>query len=564
MSITMRSTQLQQPQALQAAQAKQVSKPAEQGERCKFCGMINCTMPGHSGKVVHEVLSEPITMVHPGIPLKMAVPGIVAVILLTHAFLALSRRRSQPSSWRFDLLRFSGLKWLIKRPWFPMALQGISVLLFVLVIAAGIFGSQRLYPAVNIAPILTWTIWWALLIFMVLTGGSIFCAFCPWEGLSSLFTSLSLRSRKSKLGTGRRWPKLLANIYPAMIMFVLLTWIELGLGITKSPMKTALMGLVFAILAILVAMFFERRAFCRYLCLVGRVQGMYSLFAPIEVRSRSRDVCRTCEGHECYKGDALNVGCPTHLFPGTLSENTYCTMCSECVRSCPHDNMTIQLRPPAADLTGHKRFRVDEAIFAIVLLALTSFHGLTMTPLWIRFTNSLAATSGLSTNAVFTGLMLLMIAWPMLLLWGAAALARRMSGEHRVSTAKIFKAFAYSVLPIALFYHLAHNGMHLFMEAQHLLPVLSDPFGWGWNLFGTAGKSYPPLLTLQSIWWLQLLLIVTGHVYSVIVSDRIALAVYKERSAGLRAMIPLLLTMILYSCFSIWLIAQPMEMRTGM
>jgi hypothetical protein len=31
-----------------------------------------------------------------------------------------------------------------------------------------------------------------------------------------------------------------------------------------------------------------------------------------------------------------------------------------------------------------------------------------------------------------------------------------------------------------------------------------------------------------------------------------------------KSLIPLLVTMILYSSFSMWLIAQPMEMRTGM
>jgi len=545
-------------------QGQQPDGQQPEGKVCKYCGMINCTMPGHNGEVVENAEVEPSVMVHPGIPLGMAVPGVVLVIILTHIFVALSRRKGTPSAWRFDLLKWSGLKWLVKRSWFPMFAQAVPIGLFLLILGAGFFGSQRVYPMNNIAPVLTWTIWWALLIFLVVTGGSIFCAVCPWEGLSSLFTSRSVKTRVSPSSAGLKWPKVLSNIYPAMALFILLTWIELGMAITKSPMKTALMALGFVVLAIVVALFFERRAFCRYLCLVGRVQGMYALFAPIEVRSKSTDVCRTCTTHECYKGSAQAVGCPTSLFPGTLQENTYCTMCTECVRSCPHDNMTVNARPLAVDLAGTKRFRVDEAVFAIVLLALTSFHGLTMTPIWIEFTNSTAAKMNLGTNAIFTILMVLMMVWPIALFWGAAGIARRMSGEPEVSTGKVFKAFAYSVLPIALFYHLAHNGMHFFMEAQHILPVLSDPFGWGWDLFGTAGKSYPPMMTLRNIWWLQLILIVFGHVYSVVVSDRIARAVWKDRKAGIKAMTPLLATMVLYSCFSIWLIAQPMEMRSGM
>ena len=106
--------------------------------------------------------------------------------------------------------------------------------------------------------------------------------------------------------------------------------------------------------------------------------------------------------------------------------------------------------------------------------------------------------------------------------------------------------------------------MHFFMEAQHIIPLLSDPFGWGWNLFGTADKDYLPLLTLKTIWWMQIAMILTGHVYGVIISDRISRTLYPDRKLVKRALIPLLMTMILYSSFSVWLIAQPMEMRSGM
>jgi ferredoxin len=377
-------------------------------------------------------------------------------------------------------------------------------------------------------------------------------------------TSLSLRSRKNRIGAGLTWPKQLANVYPAMAMFVFLTWFELGFELTKSPLRTGVMALGFVVLALCTTLFFERRTFCRYLCLVGRVQGMYSLFAPVEVRARDFDVCKSCTGKECYNGSDEDVGCPTFLFPGALKESTYCTLCTECVRSCPEDNMTVNLRPFAADLGPQKRFRTDEAIFAVVLLALTSFHGLTMTPVWLELVQHLELALGLGKQAIFSGLMVLMIAWPIVLFYLAAKLARWLSGDETMSPAKIFKTFGYSVLPIALFYHLAHNGMHFFMEAQHLLPVLSDPLGRGWDLFGAAGKAYPPLLTLRTIWWLQLFLIIVGHVWSVIVSDRIALTVFKDRRAGLRALVPLIVTMILYSSYSIWLIAQPMEMRSGM
>lgn len=531
---------------------------------CEFCGMVNCTMPGHGGaNEVAPADEQPSVMTHPGIPLWMAMGGVIGIIALSHV--VITRTHTPGKSYkRFDLLKLPFAKSLIATSWFPMLMQGGSIALFALVIYAGLFGSQRTFPVANIAPVLTWNIWWSLLIFFILIGGSLFCVICPWEGVASIVTALSPRSRIKKLGYEMKWPKWAANIYPAMILFILLTWFELGMDITKSPLKTAYMAIAFVALAVLIAILFEKRAFCRHLCLVGRIQGLYSMFSPVELRPRSADACRTCEGKECYNGSETATGCHLSLYPAALNENTYCTLCTECIRACPSDNLTLNLRPLATDLYRKLRFRWDEAIFAVVLLALTSFHGLTMTPTWIRFTDLLRVQTGATKTVVFTVLMTFMILWPVALFWITAAASQKCAAVPNVSTARIFKAFAYSVIPIALFYHLAHNGMHFFMEAQHLLPIISDPFGYGWDLFGTAHKAYPPLMTLRSIWWLQIFLILTGHLYGVVVSDRIARQLFTDRKQSVRALIPLLITMVLYSGFSIWLIAQPMEMRSGM
>ena len=405
-----------------------------------------------------------------------------------------------------------------------------------------------------------------LLIFFVLGFGKVFCAICPWEGISSLVTSLSLRSRRKRLGFERKWPPWMRNVYLAMGLFVLLTWFELGLDITRSPQLTAVMAIVFVALAVTTALVFERRAFCRHVCLVGRIQGLYALFSPMELRPVDTDVCRTCRTKDCYRGNERDTGCPTHLFPGNLQQNTYCTLCTECVRACPHDNLSINLRPPATDLVRQSRFRLDEALLAVVLLALTSFHGITMTPWWERTNDLLRAETGLGAKPVFTLLMALMVLLPMAMFWGASMLSSRLAAGSGQSTKRIFTAFAYSLIPIALFYHVAHNGMHFFMEAQHILPVLSDPFGWGWNLFGTAGKTYPALLSLGAIWWIQIAMIFIGHIYGVIVADRVAHRLFdgRDRRLVLRSLVPLMAMMVLYSAFSVWLIAQPMVMRTGM
>jgi hypothetical protein len=139
-----------------------------------------------------------------------------------------------------------------------------------------------------------------------------------------------------------------------------------------------------------------------------------------------------------------------------------------------------------------------------------------------------------------------------------------LTGPSGISTYQIFRGFAYALIPVALFYHLAHNSMHFFLEAGSLFPLLSDPFGWGWNLFGTADKTYGPLLSLHSIWAIQVVFIVIGHVYGVIVADRIARRFFADKRRRNNSFLPQLATMILYSSFSIWLISQPMDMRTNL
>ena len=495
----------------------------------------------------------------PGIPMWLSLGAVVSIVLVSH-FLVRFRAVSFGKLSSGPLVRLDFLTRLAKRPYFPAMVQSLSVVLLLLVIVSGLFGHEKN----SIGPVLTWTWWWALLVFMILGFGNAFCMVCPWEAVSSLITSLSFKSRVKQLCFDVPWPKWGRNVVPAALLFVALTWLELGQDVTHSASVTAILALGMTGLAVLTAIVFEKRAFCRYVCLVGRVSGIYSLFSPVELRPDSADVCRQCTSKACYHGTETTGPCPTNLFPGNLKENNYCTLCTECVRSCPHENLSLRTRGFGHDLFNRDRFQWDESFLVILLLALTSFHGFTMTPIWTRMNQWLRAESGFGASVVFTILMVLMILLPMLMFWGSAHLSRALSKDKSASARKIFRAFAYSLIPVALFYHLAHNSMHFFLEAGSIIPLLSDPLGRGWDLFGTAGQSYGPLLRLESIWWMQIALIVIGHIFGVLVGDRISGRIFQTESDRSRGLFPLLCVMVLYSCFSVWLISQPMDMKTAM
>ena len=134
-----------------------------------------------------------------------------------------------------------------------------------------------------------------------------------------------------------------------------------------SPFVTAIVLAGMLLGAIGLSLVFERRAFCRYLCPVGGFIGLYSQVAPVELRIKNKAVCVVCNGKPCYNGSAAGYGCPWDVFPGGLRKNTYCGLCMECMRTCPHDNIGINLRPFAADLQ-QPAARMDEAFKGFVML----------------------------------------------------------------------------------------------------------------------------------------------------------------------------------------------------
>lgn len=470
---------------------------------------------------------------------------------------------------RIDLLDFRLIRVLAHSRCFRFFLQALMAAIFVVIIAAGLFGNQN--PSLNIAPLLTWTIWWCGLVILIMFAGKAWCYVCPWDAIAGWTERLRFWKKSDDgLGLNLKWPRALRNIWLATFLFVGLTWIELGFGVTMRPEVTAWIAVGMLIMAIVSAFLFDRKSFCRYGCLVGRVSGLYALFAGAEVRARDADVCRTCKTKECIKGSETAYGCPTFEYPGAMQSNTYCIQCCECIQACPHENMTINMRPWGSDLANKSKPRSDEAYLALLMLAISGFHGLTMTPVWRQMTDAIGSAMPIGQMASFSlgmiGLMTAPIGVYALLLWISHRLSRTHTSEvgaKSISYRDYFVRYSYCVLPIALFYHLAHNMEHLMMDGPKVIAMMSDPFGWNWNLFGTAHWTVPPIISLDVLWIFQVLLVGIGHVYSLWAASRITGNLFEDRRAARRGQWPILLGMIAFSIFSLWLLKQPMEMRTS-
>ena len=113
-------------------------------------------------------------------------------------------------------------------------------------------------------------------------------------------------------------------------------------------------------------------------------------------------------------------------------------------------------------------------------------------------------------------------------------------------------------MPIAVADQVAHCYTLLLVQGQAFVARLSDPFGWGWNLFGTVGfQPRYDLVGAGFVWYSQVALIVVGHVIAVYLAHLISLRLLGDPRRALLSQIPMLVLMVLYTVCSLWILAQP-------
>ena len=209
-------------------------------------------------------------------------------------------------------------------------------------------GSQE--PGRNLAPVLTWNIWWIGLIFLVLFAGNLWCYMCPWTAIPDWVMRRSLTKVRAVASLSKKYPRFRLWMWPAIVLFAFVTWLEIIFDAANRPWLTSLFGIFMVLLSWGLLVVYERKAMCRYVCFVGRVSGQYSMMGMLELRRRDPEVCRSCTTKDCYRGSERGYPCPTHEFMGAMNENQYCTLCTECVKSCPHDNIALNARSSGADI----------------------------------------------------------------------------------------------------------------------------------------------------------------------------------------------------------------------
>jgi hypothetical protein len=464
------------------------------------------------------------------IPLWLYLYGAAAAVVLAFVPLALYPRKTPDADAayrypRFDLFRVRLLRSILTSRLVVGGLRVLSVFLFFVVVIAGLVGLQSGF---NIAPTFVWVTWWVGFGFFTALVGNLWPLLNPWRVLFDWADGLVRRlGFGDGLELGEPYPEAL-GIVPAVGLYLAFVWTENVFSGSYVPRYIALFALGYSLITFYAMAYFGRETWLRRGEAFSVFFGLLGRFAPTEVRVKDPSVCQDCDGCE----------------PGR------CVNCYECFRRAAPGERELNLRPPAVGLGLPERVLAGGAAFVIVVLAGVTFDGLLETPLWLEIVRLTPVTQTLGVillPLMFFGIYL-----------GFVELSRIFGGGGEAGFRQFAAAYAFSLVPIAIAYQMAHYYTYLLIQGQMIISLISDPFGWDWNLFGTAG--FEPrygIVGASFVWYSQVALIVVGHVIAVYLAHTISLRLLRDPGRAFRSQLPMLVLMVLYTMTSLWILAQP-------
>jgi hypothetical protein len=221
----------------------------------------------------------------------------------------------------------------------------------------------------------------------------------------------------------------------------------------------------------------------------------------------------------------------------------------------------LLLRPYATGLLDEKPVSTSMMAFVLLLVATVLYDGLIGTGEWGELEGALhARLSGLGEQGPAWIKTVGLAAFWLLFLGaylGISWVMSRVAAGHPLPL-EVARSFALTLVPIAIGYHVAHYLVFLLVQGQYIVPLLSDPFGRGWNLFGTSGYRVDIALAgARFAWYTAVGAIVTGHVLAVYLAHVRAIAVFATRRVALATQVPLTALMVLYTCIGLSITAEP-------
>lgn len=385
--------------------------------------------------------------------------------------------------------------------------QSASLLLFLAAVIAGFAGTAD--PMMNLAPTLIWIVGWIGLSVASIVFGDVWSVIDPSRTLCSAIKFAFGTPVGSRTGAASwHWLES-ADAWPSVALLLAWCWIEVVNPHGATPEHLAWLALAWLALNTTALLAFGESRWRRTGDMFALYFGILGRFAPMAASKRR----------------------------GTLSLRPYGTGLE-------------RTHPASTAIAG----------FIVAMLSTVLFDGLLSGETWRSLRRGVAKILGVNADGAAlwldtSGLFLLWVA-----MFGAYALASAIAARSsRKRTTEVMSIFALALVPIAAGYHIAHNLSILLVQGQQILPLLSDPLGRQWNLFGTAGyRANIGIVDARFTWYVAIGAIVGGHVIAVWLGHKAALRTFASRHDAIIASLPLTLLMIAYTAMSLMVIAEPM------
>ena len=400
-----------------------------------------------------------------------------------------------------DVLALPGIGRLLLWRGFPLLLQVPAAILFAALIVAGLAVSPSLGG--GLASSFAWSVWWPALALLTLSGGRIWCLACPPAALGDWTQRL--------VGLHRCLPRALQNAWLQIGIFLAITWAFTYWDIATSAKATALFLLGFTVTAVACAIVFERRTFCRYVCPISGMLGLFGMLSPWRLRAGSQNAKA---GSQELRPSAVRAEpCPLLEHPYRMDRNVNCHYCLACARWPRGPGFRLDLTWPGTSLLHSQVRRADEAAMIVALYGVALFQTLVMFGFadgWLRSLPQYTVAF-LAASVLFPG--------------GAYAVISRLSSGAQSSDGRGGRwapwwvaDFAYALVPLAWAMFLAHNLDHFVQQG------------------GGVGESLRALLTgapssgatviavnARGLFLAQLFVLLAGFMGSVAVARRLRL-----------------------------------------
>ncbi len=338
----------------------------------------------------------------------------------------------------------------------------------------------------NLGNLFVWSYWWPLIVISAIFLGRLWCFVCPVELITSFF---------AKIGAKKKRPKWLMSGWAISIFYLLILFVGIQiLKVHRNPTYMAIYLLTIVAVSIVVGIMYQKNTFCRYVCPVGYLLGLYSRLSPFGWRVADPNICGTCKDKSCirtqHRYNIVNKSCGVDLYPGKLTQNDYCILCAGCLKTCDQyqpENTVGRPNPGfrfigfAKDLFSIKPLKNAETFFVLLVSGFVISEILSewkVTDQLLNYLPNIILSNLPWQNATLSGLLYAVLVFLILpfIIWSIPFVLTRVGGL-RISFPDFARHYALGFLPIIAAGHLSKGVLKMSSRIPYFQHILSDVSG---------------------------------------------------------------------------------------